>query len=183
MNNGRVRHIPPSGTKATIAARDWRPRDRRLWPGAALLVSAAAALLPATAPARALPLPHAECERLDKERDRLEQSGVRADLMKGPAEAKSRLPADRLRSIAALIEIDEQLLFRCRGFRSLLTLKEDPPEPADTSETSGTGSETAKGGQNGPAEPQAKARPKAKPRPKREDAEPPPPAASRPNSG
>ena len=36
-------------------------------------------------------------------------------MAKGPAWAKANLPPDKLQEVRRLIEVDEQLLFRCQG--------------------------------------------------------------------
>lgn len=94
--------------------------------GLALL---AAALVLATA-ARASPLGKDGCAQLKVEQEDLERAGTRASMSKGPQWAKSNLEPARLEQIKRLLEIDEQLLFRCGG-RSLVNLPKDPdPDPA-----------------------------------------------------
>ena len=89
----------------------------------------AAALLLATA-ARSSPLGKDGCAQLKVEQGELERSGTRASMSKGPQWAKSNLEPARLEQIKRLLEIDEQLLFRCGG-RPLVNLPKDPdPDPA-----------------------------------------------------
>lgn len=99
--------------------------------------------------ARATPLDAESCTKLKGEQAELEQAGVRGTMSKGPEWAKANLAADKLDQIKRLIEVDEQLLFRCSA-KSLVTL----PSDAD--------GETAAG----PAE--GKAADKAAPTPKQE---------------
>lgn len=65
------------------------------------------------AAALAQPLDPVQCERLQAERDVLQKSGVEADMARGPDWARANLGKDRLAAIGKLIEIDEQLGFRC----------------------------------------------------------------------
>jgi outer membrane biosynthesis protein TonB len=89
----------------------------------------AAALLLATA-ARSSPLGKDGCAQLKVEQGELERSGTRASMSKGPQWAKGNLEPARLEQIKRLLEIDEQLLFRCGG-RPLVNLPKDPdPDPA-----------------------------------------------------
>ena len=55
------------------------------------------------------------CARLEEEQSKLEKAGVRATLAKGAAWAKDNLPLDKLQEVRRLIEVDEQILFRCQG--------------------------------------------------------------------
>src|SRR6476646_8025660 len=70
------------------------------------------------------------CARLKTEQTQLEQGGARGSMVRGPEWAKSNLPADKLENIRRLIEVDEQLLFRCGG-KPLVALPGDP-DPAET---------------------------------------------------
>jgi outer membrane biosynthesis protein TonB len=89
----------------------------------------AAALLLATA-ARSSPLGKDGCAQLKVEQGELERSGARASMSKGPQWAKGNLEPAKLEQIKRLLEIDEQLLFRCGG-RPLVNLPKDPdPDPA-----------------------------------------------------
>ena len=83
-----------------------------------------AALAAALAQARAAPLDAESCAKLMNEHGQLEQAGVEADMAKGPEWAKANLLPEKLERIRRFIEIEEQLLFRCRQ-KSLVSL---PPE-------------------------------------------------------
>lgn len=85
-----------------------------------LLALLAAALVQA----RAAPLDAESCAKLMNEHGQLEQAGVEADMAKGPEWGKANLLPEKLDRIRRFIEIEEQLLFRCRQ-KSLVTL---PPE-------------------------------------------------------
>ncbi len=77
---------------------------------------------------RAAPLDKEDCARLKTEQGQLELSGARGDMGKGPEWAKANLAPDKLEQIRRLIEVDEQLLFRCQG-RPLVNLREAAPPP------------------------------------------------------
>jgi hypothetical protein len=97
----------------------------------ALLV--AAALLQGGA-ARAERLDAEGCARLKGELALLEQAGVRATLAKGAEWGKANLAADKLGEVRRLIELDEQLLFRCQGKPLVLlpvTVDQDLPPKTD----------------------------------------------------
>ncbi len=64
-------------------------------------------------PARAAPLDDAACVSLSVERDGLIAQGVKDDMAKGPEWAKANLAEPRMKAIAHLIELEEQLSFRC----------------------------------------------------------------------
>ena len=74
--------------------------------------------------ARAAPLDAESCAKLMNEHGQLEQAGVEADMAKGPEWGKANLLPEKLDRIRRFIEIEEQLLFRCRQ-KSLVSL---PPE-------------------------------------------------------
>jgi outer membrane biosynthesis protein TonB len=95
----------------------------------ALTLLAAVALSPAL---RAAPLDKEGCEKLKAERAWLEQAGTRGHMSKGPHWAKTNLEPGKLDQIRRLLEVDEQLLFRCHG-KPLVNLPKDPdPDPAAT---------------------------------------------------
>jgi hypothetical protein len=83
-----------------------------------LLLAPLAALL---VEARAAPLDAESCAKLMNEHGQLEQAGVEADMAKGPEWGKANLLPEKLDRIRRFIEIEEQLLFRCRQ-KSLVTL-------------------------------------------------------------
>jgi len=85
------------------------------------LVFFLAAAVVAFAQARAAPLDADTCAKLRSEHSQLELAGVEKDLEKGPEWAKANLAADKLDRIRRFIELEEQLLFRCRD-KSLVSL-------------------------------------------------------------
>jgi|GEM_PF-5329013 len=91
---------------------------------------ATAGLLLATLAARGAPLDKESCAKLKAEEAELEQAGVRASMSRGPEWAKNNLAPAQLAQIRRLIEVEEQLLFRCHG-KPLVSLPKDPdPDPA-----------------------------------------------------
>jgi hypothetical protein len=83
------------------------------------------------AQARAAPLDADTCAKLKGEHSQLERA-VEKDIEKGPEWAKANLAHDKLDRIQRFIELEEQLLFRCRD-KSLVTLPtEQEQTPADT---------------------------------------------------
>lgn len=54
------------------------------------------------------------CDQLKGEQAKFMESGIVADLQKGPEWGKANLPPDRLREIEHFILLDEQLKFGCR---------------------------------------------------------------------
>jgi hypothetical protein len=76
---------------------------------------ALAGLVAARAPARATPLDADTCAKLQGEQERLENVGVEKDMAKGPVWAKANLAPEKLDLVRRFIEIEEQLLFRCRN--------------------------------------------------------------------
>lgn len=77
-----------------------------------VLLAGGVLLLPGTA-APAAPLDEKTCAMLRNERLHLELAGVRDSMANGPAWAVTKLPAARLNDIKRLIELDEQVTFRC----------------------------------------------------------------------
>jgi hypothetical protein len=73
------------------------------------------------------------CARLKTELLQLELAGVRISMAKGPEWAKTNLATDKLDQIKRLLEVEEQILFRCQG-KPLVVLPEGvdaepvPPE-------------------------------------------------------
>ena len=82
------------------------------------------ALVASLAHASAAPLDADTCAKLQSEQEQLENAGVEKDMAKGPAWAKDNLPYDKLVRVKRFIEIEEQLLFRCRN-KAIVKL---PPE-------------------------------------------------------
>jgi hypothetical protein len=95
--------------------------------GLSLVITAVA--LHATS-VRAAQLDKESCAKLKTEQAQLEQGGVRGSMVRGPEWAKSNLAPDKLDNVRRLIEVDEQLLFRCGG-KPLVALPNDP-DPAET---------------------------------------------------
>jgi hypothetical protein len=88
------------------------------------------ALVLSTLAARTAPLDKEGCAKLKAEEAEIEQSGVRSSMGRGPEWAKANLPPEKLEQIRRLIEVEEQLLFRCHG-KPLVNLPKDPdPDPA-----------------------------------------------------
>lgn len=78
----------------------------------ALLAGLALIALPGAAAAE--PFDKTTCAALVEEQSKLEKDGVIADRERGPEWAKANLSAERVRVILHSIEVDEQLMFRCR---------------------------------------------------------------------
>lgn len=94
-----------------------------------LTLFVAALLLPLPA-ARTAPLGKEGCAMLKTEQAQLEHGGARGNMAKGPQWAKTNLEPEKLDQVRRLLEIDEQLLFRCNG-KPLVNLPKDPdPDPA-----------------------------------------------------
>src|SRR5262245_65716306 len=110
-----------------------------------------AALLWQVPAARTAPLDKEGCANLKTEQTQLEQAGARGNIAKGPQWAKANLDHDKLDQIRRLLEVDEQLLFRCQG-RPLVTLPKDPTDPDPAARAPGT-----EAGKAGPAAKVAKA--------------------------
>ncbi len=77
-----------------------------------LPLAAAAALLPADL-ASAVPLDPQTCIQLREERLNLVMDGARDNMARGPEWGRANLTAVQLKAIARLIELDEQIGFRC----------------------------------------------------------------------
>jgi hypothetical protein len=65
------------------------------------------------APAAAAPLDAEVCKHLQSQLDTLRTEGATADMARGPEWARANLPLERLQRIGTLIEVEEQLNFRC----------------------------------------------------------------------
>jgi hypothetical protein len=90
----------------------------------AFSLALAAVLLQAPA-SRATQLDKESCTKLKSEQAQLEKDGARSSLGKGPDWAKANLAPEKIEHVRRLIEVDEQLLFRCGG-RPLVVLPGDP---------------------------------------------------------
>ena len=101
------------------------------------------------------------CTRLEEEQSKFEKAGVRATIAKGAAWAKDNLPLDKLQEVRRLIEVDEQILFRCQG-KPLVLL----PSSVDADPVATTTDENAPEGEkpaDGKAAPAKAAAPKDAP--------------------
>lgn len=128
---------------------------RRSW------IFAAAVVLPC-APVAAAPIDAEHCASLKAEQSQLEQAGVRDDMQKGADWGKANLSPAKLQEVKHLIEVDEQVLFRC-GSKSLVALPADEPEPAPATNAKPAAKAEAKAGAPAsPAAADAKGEPKAK---------------------
>ena len=78
------------------------------------LVIAGAGITVWALPAAAEPLDKAACEALKLEHTGLMAGDINADIKRGPTWAKANLSQPRLSKIARVIEIEEQMTFRCR---------------------------------------------------------------------
>jgi hypothetical protein len=92
------------------------------------------ALAVAPGGAEAAPLDEAACSGIKTERDGLIAKGLEADIARGAEWGKVNLPPDRLQEIARLIDLNEQLTFRCGQLTVTRPdgkplLKKDEPAP------------------------------------------------------
>jgi hypothetical protein len=85
-------------------------------------------LFAACSPAAAERLGQEACAKLKAEQAALEQAGVRANFGRGPEWAKANLESEKLEQIRVLIDIDEQLRFRCKLAKPLIELPEEPKD-------------------------------------------------------
>jgi hypothetical protein len=75
----------------------------------------------------AAPLDQAACDGLKSERSALVAAGLEVDRNRGPEWAKANLAPDRLKLIERMIDVDEQLSFRCgEAVTARPTMKERP---------------------------------------------------------
>ena len=137
------------------------------------------ALVACCGAAAAATLDQEACARLKTELMQLELGGTRGSMAKGPEWAKVNLPADKLQQIKRLIEVEEQILFRCQG-KPLVVLPEgvDGEAAAVTDRKEGVAATPAKeppkalppgkaqGPASGPASGQGQAKAPAPPHPK-----------------
>ena len=111
----------------------------------------AAVLLAASGTAASAEFGQADCDRLKTESAALVQQGVPKLMEKGPDWAKANLDAAKLDQIKRLIDVSEQIMFRCEKLRPINTKVEQVEgEGADSDDTPAAG---AAGGANttGPA--------------------------------
>jgi hypothetical protein len=88
--------------------------------------------------ASAVPLDAPACEQLQTQLDTLRNEGAAADMARGPEWARANLPLARLQRIETLLEVEEQLNFRCGLAKSRITLpttieggEEEVPAPGE----------------------------------------------------
>jgi hypothetical protein len=99
--------------------------------------AALVAMLIWPASASSAPLDQAACDGLKTERAALGAAGVDKDLDRGPEWAKTNLAPDRMKQVARLIEVEEQLSFRCGELATARpALKE--PKPVQAAAVPGT---------------------------------------------
>ena len=92
----------------------------------------------APAVAFATKLDNAACAALADERNAITATGVKADMERGPEWAKANMPPERLQSALRLLEVEDQLEFRC-GRRGKPAKPEQTAAPATPpAPTSGT---------------------------------------------
>src|SRR5262245_26658494 len=93
------------------------------------------ALVALLTPAGAAPLDADACFKLMGEHNQLETAGIEQDMAKGAAWAKANLAPEKLAQVRRFIELEELLLFRCRG-KSLVNLppEQEPPATGDQAE-------------------------------------------------
>jgi hypothetical protein len=118
------------------------------------------------------------CAKLKTELLQLELAGTRTSMAKGPDWAKANVGADKLQQIKRLLEVEEQILFRCQG-KPLIVLPEGVDGEAAAVPADGTAAAKAAAETKATPEPAATAappKPKPKPKPKVDDAYRPAPA-------
>jgi hypothetical protein len=101
------------------------------------------------------------CAKLKTELLQLELAGTRTSMAKGPDWAKANVGADKLQQIKRLLEVEEQILFRCQG-KPLIVLPEGvdgeaAAVPADGTAAAKAAAET-KGASKDPQPPPGKAK-------------------------
>jgi hypothetical protein len=81
--------------------------------------------------ADAAPLDAQACDKLEQEQADLAKAGAKQNMAKGPAWAAANLSPDKLAQIERLIEVDEQITFRCSQPKAAKppTEAKAPPKP------------------------------------------------------
>jgi hypothetical protein len=127
------------------------------------LVLGVQALLISAGAAAAATLDQDACARLKTELLQLELAGTRNNMGKGPDWAKGNLSADKLLQIKRLLDVEEQLLFRCQG-KPLVVLPEGvEAEPPASTDRAKEGAVPTKAGEvKGAKEPQPPGKAQAK---------------------
>jgi hypothetical protein len=94
-----------------------------------------AALAAAPTEVRATPLDSDTCAKFHTEQVQLKDAGVDRELAKSPMWALANLAPEKLAQIRRYIELEEQLLFRCRS-KALVNLapEKGPPAASDTAQ-------------------------------------------------
>ena len=101
--------------------------------------------------AQAANLDKEACTRLEEEQVKFEKAGVRATIAKGAAWAKDNLSADKLQDVRRLIEVDEQILFRCQGKPLVLLPSSVDADPVATTDENTPDGEKPADGKTAPA--------------------------------
>lgn len=116
------------------------------------LGGAAAAALLSSGVALAAPLEKDACNALQAEQTSLVAKGLREDMAKGAEWGKASLDSSRLALVARLIEVDEQILFRCAvrpseeaARQAAAAKQEEAAKPASGSQAPQSGSDIKKG--------------------------------------
>ncbi len=154
----------------------------RLAGGAILL---GATLLGVTATSHARQLDDTACTVLRAEQTKLEQTGTRTAMEKGPDWARTHASVALLNDIARLIEVDENLSFRCPRPKPVIQATESADETegqADAKAKPKPKAKEPKAAVVAPAAPKPKPAPapKVQPKPKANDAYVPPPKTAQP---
>lgn len=133
-----------------------------------LVLAALLVPLPIVGAAEAARLDKDACEALKTEHANLVSAGVREQMAKGPEWAKANLPRDALAGIRRLIEVEEQIAFRCERPRPAVVTTAVPAEGEEPARAGTTHKPSAKAA-GVPAEPAAESPPapkkKRKPKP------------------
>ena len=112
-----------TSTKGTAVIGRKEPHLRR--PRRAIVL---AALVLASPGAWASPLDPEDCKSLKSEYEKLVEGGAKSDMEKGADWAKANLEPNRLKEIARLITVEEQLSFRCGQIVTADPVMSDMPE-------------------------------------------------------
>lgn len=107
---------------------------------AALIALAASSVAPASATAPRIDAD--ACNEMRIEQTKFIETGILADLARGPEWAKANLAPEKLRQIELFIMLDEQLKFGCRDAK--ITLGEPEGEAAGQDAAPGPGQPPAK---------------------------------------
>jgi hypothetical protein len=133
------------------------------------------ALLASPAGALAASLDPPTCDTLKMERAALVAAGIETDMTRGPEWGKTNLPPDRLKLVARMIEVDEQLSFRCG---ELTTARPSLKAPKPVEAAVPAGQAAALASPSGDAAPvKKKKKPAAQKKAKSKDAAAAPPSA------